>query len=138
MIEMSGGLTMKNNYFIPGFEPDEIRDMAKSALKQAHARHVMPVHNEQTNSAALNIHDLELREPYEFNYGQTIDHLNNTHRNGFITGNESFVECHVVVGSTQTCTFDAAIRSFDRQLDSADHGENVSIEAASSSVKVAQ
>ncbi|MHA1085999.1 hypothetical protein [Enterobacter ludwigii] len=129
---------MKNNYFIPGFEPDEIRDMAKSALKQVHARHVMPVHNEQTNSAALNIHDLELREPYEFKYGQTIDHLNNIHGNVIYTGNESFVEYHVVVDSTQTCTFDAAIRSFDRQLDSADHGENVSIETASSSVKVAQ
>lgn len=125
-MEISGGLTMKNNYFIPGFEPDEIRDMAKSALKQAHESKVNFIKHDcdELNCTLLNVQ---------------ITNLNRSNATGVSAGYRSFHQDHLVTNDHQKYEANVAINEFVRQLDSADHGKNVVARTkVLSSKKVAQ
>ena len=140
MKEMSGGVTMKNNYFIPGFEPDEIRDMAKSALKQIHERSVKLVKHDhkELNNAVFDLHYRNLNEPYEEFYGLNNTCPNRIRANVFSAAFDPFGQGRIITEGNQMCKVGVTIQNFDRQLDSADHGKNIAVETASGSIKVTQ
>ncbi|WP_131002631.1 hypothetical protein [Klebsiella variicola] len=131
---------MKDNYFIPGFEPDEIRDMAKSALKQIHERRVsLGKHeHEVPNRAVLDMHIVNLNEPYEVFYSLNTTNLNRAQAAVVSAGYESFRQCRLVTDGHQKYEVGVTIHEFDCQLDSADHGENIAVGSASNSKIVAQ
>ncbi|CAM3613580.1 hypothetical protein [Rahnella victoriana] len=131
---------MKDNYCIPGFEPDEIRDMAKSALKQIHERRVSLVEheNEDPNRAALDMRFVNLNEPYVVLCGSNETNLIRAQAAVVSAGYESFRQHPSVTDGNQKYEVGVTIHEFDRQLDSAGHGKNVSVGTASSSEKVAQ
>ncbi|WBU47628.1 hypothetical protein PF050_14125 [Kosakonia pseudosacchari] len=131
---------MKKNYFIPGFEPEEIHDMAKSALKQIHERKVNPVKydHDEPNRTARDMKYINLNEQYEVLYALNKANLNPAHAAGVSAGYNSFRQYHISTNVHPKHEVGWTIHKFDLQLDSADHGKNVVASTASISKKIAQ
>ncbi|WP_290522101.1 MULTISPECIES: hypothetical protein [unclassified Leclercia] len=133
---------MKNHYFIPGFEPDEIHDMAKSALKQIHERKVNLVTHgsDEPNLTVMDVPIVNLNEQYEFEVHYSSNNTDPScgYGAGVSAGYRAFHQNHYVTHVHKGYEIDITIHDFDRQLDSADHGKNVVAYTTSSSKKVAQ
>jgi len=114
---------MKKNYFIPGFEPDDIHDMAKSALKQIHDRSVDTVqyYCDEPISAEMCMQVVNLNDEYQAFNGSKLMH----EVTGLSIDYCSFHTDHAAIDAHQESEMGTTIHDFDRQLDSANHGNNV-------------
>ncbi|WP_213715733.1 hypothetical protein [Cedecea lapagei] len=131
---------MKKNYIIPGFEPDEIHDMAKSALKQIHERRVdIIVHgDDESNSGVAYAQFVNLHEQYEVDYLSHQTNSNSIYTATSGSDYNSFHQHNLVTDAYRLDYVDVKIHEFDRQLDSADHGKNLVVGATLSAKKVSQ
>jgi len=132
---------MKNDYLIPGFEPDEILDMAKSALKQVHERggNLLWTNSDAPNLGGVDVQSVNLNEQYELHCSSNnINHLNCEYADALGAHYKLFYQNNLVTKIHQMYEVGFTNHEFDRQLDSADHGINVVAGTASNSKTVEQ
>lgn len=126
---------MKKDYFIPGFEPDDIHDMAKSALKQIHERSagIVRYYCDEPNPNGMDVQNVNLNEKYEVINGSSF-----VQASAVSAGYNSFHLHREVTDSHRRYNIGLTIHDFDRKLDSAGHGKNVVTGTASNSKKLAR
>lgn len=127
---------MKKDYFIPGFEPDDIHDMAKSALKQIHERSadIVRYYCDEPNPIGVDVQTVNLNEKYEVINGSSFVQA----ASAVIAGYNSFHLHREVTDSHPRHNIGLTIHDFDRKLDSAGHGKNIVAGTTSNSKKLAR
>ncbi|KTR91410.1 hypothetical protein [Pantoea dispersa] len=119
---------MPDLYYIPGFEPDDIRDIAKSALRQVRERQAtIYAENNREVLGAIYSHPIAGVVEPDVMYGY-IDKINlceKTTRCGVLTGYANHLPPSFCTAGILPHYNINAVHKFDCQLDSADHGDNV-------------